>query len=212
MPRKSAAAARSLYSPHPSIEYARAILANLKTKTGRTLEEWIALLEKKGPKEEAARRDWLESEHDLGGTTAWGIAELSVGKGREGIDEEAYLAAAPGYVERMYEGKKAALRPLHDALVAMVRALAPTVRICPCETIVPFYREHVVAQIKPATLARIDFGLALKGVKGRLPARLIDTGGLAKKDRITHCFRIASVAEIDDEVRKWTQAAWDLDG
>jgi hypothetical protein len=35
------------------------------------------------------------------------------------------------------------------------------VKACPCKTIVPLYRRHVIAQIKPATRTRIDFGLAL---------------------------------------------------
>jgi len=36
----------------------------------------------------------------------------------------------------------------------------------------------------------IDLGFALTHYKGKLPKRLIDTGGLAKKDRITHRMEI----------------------
>jgi len=38
--------------------------------------------------------------------------------------------------------------------------------------------------------------------KGELPKRLIDTGWLAKKERITHRIELTSTAEIDDEVKK----------
>jgi hypothetical protein len=60
----------------------------------------------------------------------------------------------------------------------------------------------------------MDFGLALgplvkQGKK--LPARLIDTGGYQKKDRITHRIPLASVDEIDDEVQRWMKTAYDLD-
>ncbi len=205
------AAARSLYDVHPSVAYARAILDNLKAKSGRSPEDWCRLLSKDGPKEEAARRDWLKSKHGLGMTTAWMIAELSVEKGREGVEPEAYLAAAPGYVDRMYE-KKAALLPIHEALVKLGRSLGADVKVCPCETIVPLYRAHVFAQIKPSTLTRVDFGLALKGAKQKPPARLADTGGLKKGDRITHAFRLTTSTEIDAEVRKWLKVAYDLDG
>ena len=91
------------------------------------------------------------------------------------------------------------------------RSLGADVKVCPCETIVPLYRNHVFAQIKPSTNARIDFGLALKGGPKKLPKRLIDTGGLAKKDRITHRFALTSVDEIDDEVGKWLSTAYELD-
>jgi hypothetical protein len=76
---------------------------------------------------------------------------------------------------------------------------------------VPLYRNHVFAQIKPTTNTRVDFGLALTHYKGKLPKRLVDTGGLAKKDRITHRIEISSTAQIDDEVKKWLKTAYDLD-
>jgi hypothetical protein len=76
---------------------------------------------------------------------------------------------------------------------------------------VPFYRNHVFAQIKPSTNTRVDLGFALAHYKGKLPKRLVDTGGLAKKDRITHRIEIKSVAEIDDEMKRWLKIAYDLD-
>jgi len=76
---------------------------------------------------------------------------------------------------------------------------------------VPLYREHVFAQIKPTTNSRIDLGFALTYYKGKLPKRLIDTGGLAKKDRITHRIEITAADQIDDEVKKWLKTAYDLD-
>jgi Domain of unknown function (DUF5655) len=82
-------------------------------------------------------------------------------------------------------------------------------KACPCQTIVPFYRKHVFAQIKPTTQKKIDLGFALGNMKGG--GRLIDTGGFAKKDRITHRIPITSVREIDDEVKRWLNVAYDLD-
>jgi Domain of unknown function (DUF5655) len=85
------------------------------------------------------------------------------------------------------------------------------VKAWPCKTMVPLYREHVFAQIKPTTNTRIDLGFALAHYKGRLPKRVIDTGGLSKKDRITHRIPIESVEEIDTEVKKWLKTAYELD-
>jgi len=76
---------------------------------------------------------------------------------------------------------------------------------------VPPYREHVFAQIKPTTNSRIDLGLALTHYKGKLPKRIIDTGGLAKKDRITHRIELKSTDQIVSEVKKWLKTACDLD-
>ncbi len=203
---------KSIYSVHPSVPYAQAILANLKDKTSRSLAEWTALLDQAGPGPAAERRDWLKAEHGLGGTTAWMVAEASLGEGAESTDPDAYLAAAPGYVDAMYAGSKADLRPIHDALAELARSLGPDVKVSPCKTIVPLYRAHVFAEIKPTTRTRVDLGLALKGAEREPPERLIDTGGLARKDRITHRFALTDVDQIDDEVREWMTVSYELDG
>src|SRR5437870_4142007 len=98
-------------------------------------------------------------------------------------EAETYLDLAPEYVEAQYTGAKAALRPLYDRLLDLCLGVAKDVTASPGKTIVPIYRCHVIAQIKATTRTRIDFGLALGDMK--TPARLIDTGGFQKKDRIT---------------------------
>ena len=74
-------------------------------------------------------------------------------------------------------------------LLKLGMALGRDVKVCPCKTIIPLYRRHVFAQIKPSANLRIDLGLALEDTL--TPERLIDTGGLAKKDRMTHRIAIA---------------------
>jgi Domain of unknown function (DUF5655)/Domain of unknown function (DUF4287) len=205
-------AGRVVYSVHPAIAHVQAVIDNMPEKTGRSLDEWVAMVEKGGPAGEKERIAWLKGVHQLGATNAGIIAEVAAGKGGEYTDRAAYLDAAAQYVEAMYHGAKAGLRPIHDALVDLVVSLGKDVKICPCSTIVPFYRNHVFAQTRPATRTRVDFGLALKGVTKKIPKRLIDTGGLKKGDRITHRFPLESPDEIDDQVREWCKIAYDLDG
>jgi len=109
----------------------------------------------------------------------------------------------------MFAGARAQLRPIYDELLKVGLSVAKDVKACPCKTIVPFYRKHVFAQIKPATNTRIDFGLALGETKA--PKRLIDTGGFEKGDRITHRIEITSKADIDGEVKRWLKKAYELD-
>ena len=56
-------------------------IGELKQKTGRTLEEWLAHIKKAGPKDETERRAWLKEKHGLGTNTAWWLAERADGKG-----------------------------------------------------------------------------------------------------------------------------------
>ena len=124
-------------------------------------------------------------------------------------DAEQYLKEAPGYVDAMFSGKKAGLRPIYEALLQLAFTLGKDVTVSPAKTIIPFYRHHVFAQVKPTTQTRVDLGFCLRGVK---PAgRLVTTGGEAKGDRITHRIGLESLAEIDREVRDWLKRAYDAD-
>ena len=200
---------KSIYGVHPGVAMTQKWVAELKAKTGRTLEEWLKLIKKSGPKDEKARREWLKTEHGLGTNSAWWLAERADGKGSEVGDPDSYLAAAEGYVEVMFSGAKAGLRPIYDAILEAGLKVGKDVKACPCQTIVPLYRNHVIAQIKPTTNKRVDIGFALGDMKPK--GRLIDTGGFAKKDRITHRIPLESLKDIDDEVKHWLKVAYDRD-
>ncbi|HJT29737.1 MAG TPA: DUF5655 domain-containing protein [Pyrinomonadaceae bacterium] len=204
VPRK-----KSIYSVHPGVLMTQKWIAELKQKTGRSLEEWLAYIKKSGPKDEKERRAWLKEEHGLGTNTASWLAERAEGKGEESGDPDSYLAAAERDVDKMYSGGKAKLRPLYEALLKLGLKTGNEAKACPCSTIVPLYRNHVFAQIKPTTLTRIDMGFALGDMKPK--GRLIDTGGFAKKDRLTHRIPISSMDDIDDEVKHWLRVAYDRD-
>jgi len=206
---KAATKKKSIYGVHPGVEMTQKWIAELKQKTSRSLEEWLQLIKKTGPKEEKARREWLKTEHGLGTNSAWWLAERADGKGTETGDPDSYLQAAEGYVESMFSGGKAGLRPIYDALLKTGLKVGKDAKACPCQTIVPLYRNHVFAQIKPTTQTRIDLGFALGDMKPK--GRLIDTGGFAKKDRITHRIPISSLADIEDEVKHWLKVAYDRD-
>ena len=197
------------YDPHPSVAMIRKWIDTLKEKSGRDLNEWVALVKKKAPKDRKARIDWLKREHGLGTYSAMPIVDFAEGSQQITGDEDDYLRDAAAWVDAMFSGPKSALRPLADRLMELARSVGHDIRISPATTIIPIYRKHVIAQIKPSTNKRIDFGLAL----GKLPAkgRLIDTGGFAKKDRITHRIEITSPGDIDDFVEKWLRRAYDAD-
>ena len=90
----------------------------LQERTGRSAQEWAALTEKEGPEGVAARRQWLKSTHGFTTNYAGWIADLSVGGALDDVDPDAYLRAAEGYVEAMFSGKRAGLRPAYDRLLA----------------------------------------------------------------------------------------------
>lgn len=199
----------SLYSVHPGVKMIQDWVEKLPEKTGKSLDEWADLVKETGPKNVKERKAWLKEQHLFGTNAAWWIADYAEGKLPWEGDPESYLIAADQYVEAMFSGSKSCLRPLYNKLLEISLKIAPDVKACPCKTIVPIYRNHVFAEIKPATKTRIDLGFALQ--KTPFTDRLIDTGGQAKKNRITHCIAITQLSDVDAEVIQWLQKAYQLD-
>jgi hypothetical protein len=205
----AATKSKSLYSVHPGVLMVQKWIETLPEKTGHSLDEWMGIIRKHGPQGEKERRAWLKEKYNLGTNSAWWLAERADGKGAEEDTPEGYLRQAEIYVEEMFAGPKAGLRPIYDELLKIGLKLGKDVKACPAKTIVPLYRNHVFAQLKPSTRTRLDLGFSLGNMK--TPARLIDTGGFEKKDRITHRIPLSSLKEIDDEVKHWLKVAYDLD-
>jgi hypothetical protein len=199
---------QSLYSVSPGVYMVQKWIATLPEKTGRSLGEWLELVKSEGPPTEKERRDWLKKVYGLGTNSAWFLAERADGKGDEEDSPEAYLITAEKYVEAMYADKPN-LKQIYDALLKLGLSMGKDAKACPCKTMVPLYRNHVFAQIKPTTRTRIDFGMALKDTP--VTDKLIDTGGFAKKDRITHRFAVSSLGDISAELKRWLKRAYEMD-
>ena len=89
-----------------------AVIGSLAERTGRSLEEWLALVDASGidPLDQNAVRRWLKSEHGVPQNSQWAIADAAAraaGWVRPGVED---------YIDSQYRGAKAALRPIYDAL------------------------------------------------------------------------------------------------
>jgi len=199
------AGAKNPYSVHPGVEMTRKWVETMKEKTGRTVDEWMALLRKRGLQGKKERREWLREEHGVPSNTAWWLAHKVEEDAAWDDDPATYLRRAPALVDAMYAGRKAALRPVYDALLARGLALGDDVRACPCQTMVPLYRKFVFAEILPATNDRVDLGLALGAEESRGRLEKVPQ---AAGNRISHRISLSSPSEVDAEVDRWLRAAY----
>ena len=133
------------------------IVRNLPARTGRSLEEWSALLERELPGAPFRERHaYLVREHGLASGAARTIVNLVQHAEQRGDDE---------LVEAQYAGAKAGLRPVYDALVAAARALGDDVAVEPRRTYVTLARGRQFAVVQPSTRTRVDLGLRLDAVE-----------------------------------------------
>lgn len=201
---------RSIYGVHPGVRMIMNWIAALKEKTGKSLEQWVAFAKKNGPEDATACRQWLKEAHGFGTYQATWLADYIYGKSFWDTTPEAYLEKCQEFVDAMFAGPKAGLKPLYDTVLDLATELGDDVKACPCQTIVPLYRNHVFAELKPTTRTRLDLSFALRKFTGKIPARLADTKK-PPSDRLSHKIGISQLADIDDEVRHWLRVAYDLD-
>ena len=170
---------------------------NIATRTGRAYDAWLALARASGHEKHSLLVAWLKADHGVGRGDANRIA-LDARRG----DATDALPAGDTIADAIYAGPKAALRPLHDRVIALAQGFGDDVIQSPKQAYVSLRRAKQFGTVGPASGGRLEIGLNLKGVEpvGRLEA----TTGMC-----THRVRLASPDELDSEVEGWLREAYE---
>src|SRR5262250_2898514 len=123
-----------------------AVIGSLADRTGRSLEEWLALVEASGidPLDQNAVRRRLRAEHGVPQNSQWAIADAAAraaGWVRPTVAE---------YVDGQYRGAKAALRPIYDAIAGAAASLGDDVTVEGRGGYTPFVRGRQFAAVAAA--------------------------------------------------------------
>ena len=171
----------------------RKLLESLPAKTGKSLDEWSAVLQQTGLEKHMQMVGFLKTEHGVTHGFANSIALLHRERGVERTDDD--------LVDAQYAGAKQALRPIHDRLVEVARSLGDDVEIAPKRTSVSLRRSKQFALIEPASAQRIALGLNLGDVPST--GRLLAASGMC-----THRVDVRTLDEVDDELEQWLALAY----
>ena len=178
-------------------------LANIQRKTGKSLAELHAWLRDTGITKHGALRDAAKSGLGLGHGDANTLVTLHL---RETGAASAPAATADAAVEEIYAGPKAALRSIHDRVMAAVAGFGPC-EIAPKKTYLSLRRKKQFAMVGPATKTQVEVGLNARDLPagGRLTA--VAPGGMCQ-----YKVRLAAPEEVDAELTGWLRAAYDAAG
>jgi len=171
------------------------VLANLASRTGRPVDEWLDLARARIPLGHKAALHSLKTEFGIG----HGYANQLM------LVVRAEQAPVDDPVAAQYSGAKAGMRPLYDLLVQRATALGDDVEVAPKKATVSLRRKKQFALLTPATKDRIDLGLNLPGAPGT--ERLLATGGMC-----THKVAVRAAAEVDHQLLDWLREAYDRAG
>jgi hypothetical protein len=175
-------------------------LSNIEKRTGKTLAQLTKIITGSGLAKHGEVVAMLKSELGMG----HGDANTLVHVVRQSDGARAAAGAdAAGVLDGIYSGPKAALRPVHDALMAAIGRFG-AFEIAPKKGYVSLRGKKQFAMIGPATNSQVEVGLNMKGVKGT--ARLIEQkpGGMCQ-----YKVRLGSTAEVDKELLGWIRQAYD---
>jgi Domain of unknown function (DUF5655)/Domain of unknown function (DUF4287) len=176
------------------------MLANLKEKTGHTLDEWKALIAKQSFSKHGEIVKFLKEAHSVTHGYASEIAMKVLGS------DAASAADGDSLIESQYKGKEH-LKPVYDGIIAAVDKWGGDYKVDPKKAYVSLKRKKQFVTLTPASKTRFDIGFNLKGTEaqGKLQAE--------KPDGIcSHKISLASAADIDKEVIDWIKAAFDKAG
>lgn len=170
-------------------ELSAAVTASMRSRTGRTLAEWVDLVEQSGidPLDQLGVRTWLRDTHGVPQNSQWAIAfEVA---GRAG-----WVRPTPeGFADQLYVGAKAALRPLHDAVVAAAAGLGPDARVEGRGTYTPVVCRTQFVAVAPGPRGTLRVGFRFRSTP---PAdeRLAPAKGFAQA---THWVHVPGDADPD---------------
>jgi len=175
---------------------------SMKERTGKTLEEWVAAVQaaKIDSLDQKAVRNWLKSQGVLQ-NSQWAIADAAAraaGWERPSVE---------GYIDSQYQGEKAALRPIFDALREIVEGLGDDVTAEGRGGYTPFVRKRQFIAVQASTKTRIDLGLRFKQAPD---SALLSTISLPGQS--THKLGLSSVDDITDEVADLIRVAYEQNG
>jgi Domain of unknown function (DUF5655)/Domain of unknown function (DUF4287) len=173
-------------------------IRNIESDYGKPIGQWIALVNASGLTRHAQIVAMLKAEHGMRHGAAHRIALLALA-----ADQPAPPNAVAA-LDVLYAGKKAALRPVHDTLIAAVNAFGNDIQEVPKKGYISLRRAKQFAMIQPSTMNRIDVGLILKDHEPT--DRLESANGF--NALFTHRVRIQTVTDIDDELCGWLRQAY----
>lgn len=177
------------------------MIDNLHKNTGKTLDEWISVVNGHNFDKHGEIVSFLKRDHGF----THGFANLVAHKAK-GSDAGS-AANTDDLIEKQYKGKEH-LRPIYDAIMAQVESFGNDVEVAPKNAYVSLRRKKQFAMLTPATKTRFEVGINLKG---QAPDGLLEANTNSNA-MCSHRINLRSADEVGPEVLGWQRKAYDAAG
>lgn len=175
-------------------------LDNIQKKTGMTLAQASALVQKSGLSKHGEIRDMFKEKLGLGHGDANALVHVILksdgASAAQGKDEDAVL-------DEIYSGAKAGFRPLHEKLMKEITKFGEF-EVAPKKGYVSLRRKKQFAMIGPKTNTRFEVGINAKDLKKN--ARLVEQPAGSMCNFIV---ALTDAKEVDTELIAWIKSAYE---
>jgi hypothetical protein len=194
-------------------------LRNLQARTGKSLDELGSIVAKSGLAKHGEIVAMLKRDLGMGHGDANTLVHWLKSQGAGGAGGAGAVGAIPGAetngdvssagggeLDAIYAGPKAALLPVHEAVMRGIHAFGEF-EIAPKKTYLSLRRKKQFATVGPATKTQVEIGLNMKGVPATDRLQQLPPGGMCQ-----YRVRLGSAAEVDRELLAWIRTAYDAAG
>ncbi len=176
-------------------------IKNIQTRSGKTLDELFAIFTKSGLKKHGEVRSLFIKELGLGYGDANTLASHFLQS--NGVATGKVESVNPDLaVSEIYNGQKAALRPIHDEVMNYIKSLGQF-EIAPKKGYLSLRRKRQFAMVGPVTNSRIEVGLNMKDIPPTNRLEQNPPGGMCQ-----YKVKVTSKDEVDAELKAWITIAF----
>lgn len=179
----------------------KTMLDNLHKNTGRTLDEWIIIVQKEKFEKHGQILKFLKENHGF----THGFANLVAMKAR-GADAGS-VENKDELIEKQYKGKEH-FKPIYDKIIGEVKKFGKDVEVAPKNAYVSLRRKKQFALLQPATKTRFEIGINLKG---QVPGGKLEENP-SSNAMCSHKINIEKIEDVDQEVVNWLKNAYENAG
>jgi hypothetical protein len=180
---------------------------NIQKKTGKTFADIAIIVKGSGLSKHGEIRDLIMSEFGLGYGDANALAH-AIFQSDGTRAAQANGLSTENVFDEMYHGPKAALRPIHDAVMDGINTFGEF-EILPKKGYVSLRRKKQFAMLGPATNTRVELGLNIKDLDADADPRLI---AQPKGSMCNFIVRVTDVGQVDVALINWLRLAFDAAG
>ncbi|MGC4049327.1 MAG: DUF5655 domain-containing protein [Paludibaculum sp.] len=177
-------------------------LRNIQTKTGKSFEELSAIVLSSGLSKHGEIVAMLKSGLGLGHGDANTLTHCVLRAAKAPAEAPAAASGGDAVLDEIYTGPKAALRPIHEKLMARIHAFGEF-EIAPKKGYVSLRRKKQFAMIGPATNTRVEVGLNMKDEPGTARLEVQPPKGMC-----SHKVKVTESAQVDEELIAWVLKAY----